>query len=63
MRLQALKWEMKPLQVVRVHAAFFEDPRRFPRGSVEFDNALIMRRIPSDWHEVSGTAEAIRVLA
>jgi hypothetical protein len=30
--------------------AFFDDPRRFPRGSIALDNALIMRDIAHEWH-------------
>jgi hypothetical protein len=32
-------------------SSFFEDEKRFPRGSVQFDHALIMRDIPHEWHE------------
>ena len=47
MQLRTLKWQMNPLKVVKVRAAFFE---RFPPGSVEFDSALMMRGLPHEWH-------------
>jgi len=53
MWLRSLRWDMIPLFVRRVRTAFFEDPERFPRGSVEFDCALLMRGIPHDWHPLS----------
>ena len=52
MRLETRKWEMKRLRVTELYAGFFEDNPDFPRGSVRFDNALLMRNIPHEWHEV-----------
>jgi len=48
--LQSKGWKVAPLDVDRVESAFFDDPRRFPPGSVAFDNALIMRNIAHEWH-------------
>lgn len=36
----------QPLEVHGLHTAFYEDRKRFPRGSVEFDSALIIRCLP-----------------
>jgi hypothetical protein len=44
---------MEPLAVDAVASSYFEDEARFPRGSVVFDCALLMRDIPHHW-----TAEA-----
>src|SRR5690606_21373759 len=30
-------------------SSYFEDPRRFPPGSIDFDCALLMRSIPHEW--------------
>jgi uncharacterized protein YqjF (DUF2071 family) len=42
-------WRVQPLEVHDVHSGFFSDERRFPKGSVEFDHALVMRNIPHEW--------------
>lgn len=68
MRLRTLEWTMTPLAASEARAAFFEDGRRFPKGSVTFDSAVVMRGIPHEWHELSvipelaaaGTAAAVR---
>jgi hypothetical protein len=33
-----------------VRSSFFEDGSLFPRGSIEFDCALLMRGIEHEWH-------------
>ena len=42
-------WRAKPLEVLTVKSSFFDDERIFPRGSVEFDCALLMGNIPHEW--------------
>jgi len=42
-------WAMHALAVEQVESSFFKEPRRFPRGSVEFDSALLMRGIGHEW--------------
>ena len=49
MRLKAYKWEVKPLDVLKVKASFFENEELFPKGSVSFDNALLMTNIEHEW--------------
>ncbi|MFL5731795.1 MAG: DUF2071 domain-containing protein [Chloroflexia bacterium] len=54
-RLDGLKlttedWRVEPLDIKKVHSSFFADRTNFPEGSVEFDNALIMRNIAHEWH-------------
>ncbi|MBI3406264.1 MAG: DUF2071 domain-containing protein [Acidobacteria bacterium] len=56
-RLHASRWEMSPLEAVAVRAHFFEQPEYFPRGSVEFDSALLMRGIPHEWHALENVPE------
>ena len=49
LRLKAYKWEVKPLDVSRVKSSFFENGDFFPKGSVTFDNALLMTNIEHEW--------------
>jgi hypothetical protein len=49
LELKALNWSVTPLEVDHVFSSFFEDPERFPRGSVEFDDALLMQNIDHEW--------------
>jgi len=50
LELRTHTWEMEPLSVTSVSSRFFEDPSRFPPGSVEFDSAFLMRNINHEWH-------------
>jgi len=43
-------WRVEPLQVEEVHSSYFSDQPRFPKGSVEFDCALVMRNVAHEWH-------------
>ena len=43
-------WSVEPLQVEQVHSSYFSDETRFPKGSVEFDCALVMRNLGHEWH-------------
>ena len=49
LKLQAYKWEVRPLEVQNVHSSFYENENIFPKGSVQFDNALLMTRIEHEW--------------
>ena len=51
LRLRTLEWRVRALSVEEVHSSFFEDERRFPKGSIQFDHALIMRDLPHEWHK------------
>lgn len=50
LRLKAYRWEVKPLEVTKVKSSYFEDEKIFPRGSVIFDNALLMTNIEHEWN-------------
>jgi hypothetical protein len=52
MKLQAYQWKVKPLEVVDVKSSFFEDEQLFPKGSIQFDNALLMTEIEHEWRNV-----------
>jgi len=52
LELKSLSWEVKPLEVLSVSSSFFEDEKVFPKGSVEFDHALLMANIKHEWHSL-----------
>lgn len=52
LRLKAYKWEVKPLEVLNVKSTFFENEVIFPKGSVNFDNALLMTNIEHEWNSI-----------
>jgi len=47
--LNTYTWDMKPLEVSNVQSSYFENERIFPKGSVQFDNALLMTNIEHEW--------------
>jgi hypothetical protein len=49
LELKTKIWEVSPLTVSKVTSSFFEDRNIFPKGSVTFDNALLMRNIDHEW--------------
>lgn len=49
LELQCENRSVQPLRVERVASSFFEDSSRFPRDSVTFDSALVMRNLESAW--------------
>lgn len=50
LELRCLNWHAEPLEVDEVSSSFFEDASIFPKGSIEFDGALLMRGIEHEWH-------------
>src|SRR5262245_1552975 len=51
--LETKEWRVEALDVEEVYSSYFADESKFPKGSVEFDNALIMRNIAHEWHNAS----------
>lgn len=49
LELKAYNWEVSLLEVENVQSSFFEDETIFPKGSVKFDNALLMKNIEHEW--------------
>jgi hypothetical protein len=50
LELKTLTWQVEPLLVDSVKSSFFENEKVFPKGSVHFDNALLMRNIKHQWN-------------
>lgn len=50
MELCVKEWKVEPMRVTHVVSSFFDDEKRFPKGSVKFDCALLMRNIEHEWH-------------
>ena len=50
LELRTQTWNVKPLNVFSVKSSFFEDKNVFPKDSVMFDNALLMRNIKHTWN-------------
>ena len=49
LRLKAYHLEVQPLEVSNVKSTFFENEEIFPKGTVNFDNALLMTNIEHEW--------------
>lgn len=56
LKLMAYTWEVRPLRVAAVKSSFFENEEIFPKGSVKFDNALLMKNIEHEWRSLSALA-------
>lgn len=54
LKLKTHQWLVTPLAVSEVKSSFFEDESIFPKGSVTFDNALLMRNIEHEWKSLKG---------
>jgi hypothetical protein len=44
------RWEVEPLDVRLVRSSFFDDVNQFPKGTIHFDCALLMKNIEHEWH-------------
>ena len=49
MKLVTTRWHVTPLQMLALQSAWYDDPIRFPQGSIQLDHALLMRDIPHQW--------------
>jgi len=50
LELRVDKWHVDALDTREVESTFFENTTLFPRGSIGFDCALLMRNISHEWH-------------
>jgi hypothetical protein len=53
LKLQSYSWQVRPLKVLNVSSSFFENEAVFPKGSIQFDNALLMTRIEHEWKSLN----------
>jgi hypothetical protein len=52
LKLKTFNWKVEPINVTAVQSSFFENKEIFPKGSVCFDNALLMTQVKHQWHSV-----------
>lgn len=52
LELKAYHWKVSLLDVKKVESSFFENTDIFPKGSVKFDNALLMTDIKHEWRKL-----------
>jgi Uncharacterized conserved protein (COG2071) len=50
LELACKNWHVEPLNVESIQSSYFGDQSKFPKGSVEFDCALLMRDTAHEWH-------------
>ncbi|MEL6804514.1 MAG: DUF2071 domain-containing protein [Bacteroidota bacterium] len=48
--LRCRRWKLEPLQVDFLDSHYFAQRHLFPKGSIYFDHACIMRDIEHEWH-------------
>ena len=53
LKLQTYEWKVTQLEVTKVRSSFFENEMIFPKGTVTFDNALLMTKIEHEWHNAA----------
>jgi hypothetical protein len=59
LKLKTFNWKVVPLNVTAVQSSFFENEALFPKGSVQFDNALLMTQIKHEWYSVEQKSQCI----
>lgn len=52
--LEIKNWKVESLSLDSVESNFYENEEIFPKGSIVFDHALIMRNIAHEWHIAPG---------
>jgi len=50
LELRCQSWRVDPLEIEEVKSSYFDDASLFPKGSIEFDCALLMRGIEHEWY-------------
>jgi hypothetical protein len=56
LRLETDFWRVQSFAVEQVQSSYFSDSQRFPKGTIEFDHALLMRNIPHRWKQAAELA-------
>lgn len=49
LRIKTYTWKVSPLDVQQVRSSFFENEHVFPKGTIVFDHALLMKNIEHEW--------------
>jgi hypothetical protein len=62
MRLKTFNWKVQPLNVTNVRSSFFDNEDLFPKGSVRFDNALLMTQIEHEWESVQKMSSGAKLI-
>ena len=52
LNLNVFNWNVRPLHVKNTGSSFFENESIFPKGSVTFDNALLMVNAEHEWRGI-----------
>ena len=47
--LKTKTWNVRPLNVHSLRSSLFDNESLFPKGSLEFDNAMLMQNIEHEW--------------
>lgn len=63
MTINVPAWRVEPLAVESVYSSYFADATRFPAGSIEFDCALLMRNLDSEWRSEADLCPQSRLAA
>ena len=58
LKLQNYSWQVRPLEVENVHSSFYTNEQVFPKGSIQFDNALLMTRVEHEWKSITDKPHA-----
>ncbi len=51
--LDIKNWQVEPLDLNFVKSSFYDDQTIFPKGTIEFDHALLMRNVRHEWHSAA----------
>ncbi len=54
LKLRTYTWKVQTLAVTELRSSFFENKAIFPEGSIQFDNALLMKNIEHEWRSLEG---------
>ncbi|MBA4121227.1 MAG: DUF2071 domain-containing protein [Acidobacteria bacterium] len=52
--LKIKNWKVEALNLDSVKSNYYENENIFPKDSIEFDHALLMRNIKHEWHSAPG---------
>lgn len=58
-QLKTHSWQVQPLKVTEVYSSYFQNERIFPKGSIAFDNALLMTNIEHEWAPVESKMQCL----